>query len=321
MKIALLGTGFGQAHAAVYATRDDVDEVIVFGRTPAKLQKIADDFGFATTTDLDALITDPSVDLVDICLPTPLHADTAVRAMEAGKDVLVELPLATSLDDAQRVIDTQRATGRQVFVDMFSRFSPANAFLREAAADQRYGALLSLEVEGRTALLWPGYDLGLDSLAMDMMHADFDLVTSLLGAPQAVQVTSVEKPGGKGSAAEVVLDYPGAMARCSSSSLMPAPYQMGGGFRATFADAVLELGMRADETNQGTSQLTEYTEQEQRHIDLPDAGPYAQMIDHVLACLAGREKNRIEPAGAMDALRLTLDVHHRLATPQAAPRS
>ncbi len=70
MKIALLGTGFGQAHAAVYAQRPGVDQVVVFGRTPQKLAKISGQFGFATTTDLDAVIADPSVDLVDICLPT-----------------------------------------------------------------------------------------------------------------------------------------------------------------------------------------------------------------------------------------------------------
>ena len=67
----------------------------VFGRAPEKLAKITDQFGFATTTDLDAVITD-SVDLVDICLPTRLHAEVAVRAMQAGKDVLMSEP--TPLD-------------------------------------------------------------------------------------------------------------------------------------------------------------------------------------------------------------------------------
>jgi hypothetical protein len=63
VKIALLGTGFGQVHAAAYAQRSDVDEVVVFGRTPERLAKISGQFGFATTTDLDVVITDPSVDL------------------------------------------------------------------------------------------------------------------------------------------------------------------------------------------------------------------------------------------------------------------
>jgi predicted dehydrogenase len=145
MKIALLGTGFGQAHAAVFAKRPDVNQVVVFGRTPQKLAAISGQFGFATTTDLDQAIADPSVDLVDICLPTALHADIAVRAMQAGKDVLIELPLAATLAGAHRIIAAQQATGRQAFVDMFSRFSPANTQLRHAVAGHRYGPLQALE--------------------------------------------------------------------------------------------------------------------------------------------------------------------------------
>jgi predicted dehydrogenase len=287
MKIALLGTGFGQAHAAVYAARPDVDEVVVFGRTPQKLAKISDQFGFATSTDIDAVITDAAVDLVDICLPTGLHADTAVRAMQAGKDVLIELPLATTLDDAHRIVAAQQATGRRAFVDMFSRFSPANQQLRQAAADRRYGPLKVLEIEGRTALLWEGYDLGLQTLALDMMHADFDLVTGLLGRPDTVRVAGTDGPAGKGSVAEVVLGYPQAIARCSSSSLMPKAYGMRGGYRATFTGAVLEYSMRAGFTGQGPSILTEYTADGERPIELPTASPYAAMIDQVLACLNG----------------------------------
>jgi predicted dehydrogenase len=318
VKIALLGTGFGQAHAAVYADRPDVDEVVVFGRAPDKLATIAGQFGFATTTDLDALLADPSVDLVDICLPTRLHADVAVRAMQAGHDVLLELPLATTLEDARRIIAAQQATGQQAFVDMFSRFSPANQHLRQAVADQRYGPLTVLEIEGRTALLWPGYDLGLDTLALDMMHADFDLVTSLLGQPSTVQVTATGAQGGRGSAAEVLLGYPRAFARCTSSSLMPQPYGVRGGWRATFPGAVLEYAMRAGFTGHGPATLTEVTADRERPIGLPDTGPpYAAVIDHVLACLTGDAGNLIEPASALPALALTLDVHQRL-TPAAS---
>lgn len=313
MKIALLGTGFGQAHAAVYAGRPDVDEVVVFGRTPDKLAKISGQFGFATTTDLDAVIADPSVDLVDICLPTRMHAEVAVAAMRSGKDVLIELPLAAALEDARRIVAVQQATGRKAFVDMFSRFSPASQHLHQAVAAQRHGPLRVLEIEGRTALLWEGYDLGLDTLALDMMHADFDLVTRLLGRPRTVQVTHTGEPGGRGSAAEVILGYPTAMARCASSSLMPQPYGMRGGWRATFTGAVLEYAMRAGFTGQGPATLTEVTADGERPIDLPTADPpYTAVIDHVLACLTGHASNLIEPASALPALELTLDVHQRL---------
>jgi hypothetical protein len=51
-----------------------------------------------------------------------------------------------------------------------------------------------LEIEGRTALLWPGYDLSLRTLALDMMDADFDLVTGLLGYPETVQIVGARAP-------------------------------------------------------------------------------------------------------------------------------
>ena len=321
MKIALLGTGFGQAHAAVYAQRPDVDQVVVFGRDPQKLAKISGQFGFATTTDLDALVADPSVDLVDICLPTRLHAEVAAQAMQAGKDVLIELPLATTLEGARRVVAAQQATGRQAFVDMFSRFSPAGQQLRQAVAGQRYGPLRVLEIEGRTALLWEGYDLGLDTLALDMMHADFDLATGLLGRPATVHAAGTGGPGGSGSAAEVVLGYPHAIARCTSSSLMPQPYGVRGGWRATFTGGVLEYAMRAGATGQGPATLTEYTPGGERPIGLPATSPYEAVIDHVLACLTGRADNLLEPASALPALELTLEVHQRLAQPSWASQS
>ena len=313
MKVALLGTGFGQAHAAVYASRADVDEVVVFGRTAEKLARINDNFGFATTTDLDALLADRSVDLVDICLPTGMHAETAIWAMQAGRDVLIELPLAGALADAERVVAVQRETGRRAFVDMFSRFSPANQYLREAVADQRYGQLHVVEVEGRTALLWEGYDLRLQTLALDMMHADLDLVTGLLGRPDTIHVAGVEPPGAGGSAAVVSLGYPHAIARCSSSSLMPKPYGVRGGYRATFDDAVIEYTMHAGFTGQGPSALTVHTAAGDEPVGLADTSPYAAMIDHVLVCLADNAENLIEPASALDALELTLEVHNRLA--------
>ena len=117
---------------------------------------------------------------------------------------------------------------------------------------------------------------------------------------------------GNGSIAEVVLGYPHAVARCTSSSLMPKVYGMRGGYRATFTSAMLEYTMRAGFTGQGPSSLIEYTTDGERPIELPDTSPYATMIDHVLACLNGQADNLIEPASALAALDLTLDVHQRL---------
>jgi hypothetical protein len=114
VKIALLGTGFGQAHAAVYAQRPDMDEVIVFSRTPEKLTKISEQFGFATSTDLHALITDRSVDLVDICLPGAYRRRPARSCRTPVGDFLTTTAATLRPTHAHPVSLSRRLSGRTV---------------------------------------------------------------------------------------------------------------------------------------------------------------------------------------------------------------
>ena len=69
-----------------------------------------------------------------------------------------------------------------------------------------------LEVKNRTALLWPRYDLTLNSLTLDMMYADFDLITGLLGRPGTRHVAGLTGRAGRGWAATILFDYPEATA-------------------------------------------------------------------------------------------------------------
>jgi predicted dehydrogenase len=176
-------------------------------------------------------------DFVD--LPTPIHAEHVIRALQADKDILCELPLASTMADTRRIVEAQETTGREVFVDMFSRFDPGVEFLQAAVADGRDGALKTLRWATRTARLWEGYDLGLDSTAMDMLHSSLDTIVAALGRPRSITAVGIGKDTG-GSAAEVLLAYREALAQCSASSLMPTPYGVQGNWRAVFTGGVLE---------------------------------------------------------------------------------
>jgi predicted dehydrogenase len=311
VKIGLLGTGFGLAHARIYHTHPDVDDVVVFGRTPAKLEKVAAEFGFATTMDIARIYDDPAIDLIDVCLPTPLHADAVIRGLRAGKHVVVELPLATTMADARRVVNAHTASDRQVFVDMFGRFDPATEFLSNAIGDGQYGALKTLDLQTRTALLWEGYELGLDSIAMDVMHTSLDAIVTALGPPASTTAIGVDGNTG-GSAAEVLLAYPDAIARCSASALMPRSYGLRGGYQAVFTDAALESAWTAGWDGRPTGTLIEYAAIGVRNIDLPTIDTYTAVINHVLACLAGNSTSRLAPESVLDSLQLTLDIHDKL---------
>jgi predicted dehydrogenase len=319
MKVGLLGTGFGIAHARIYHIHPQVSDVVVFGRTPTKLRAFADEFGYATTTDPASIYDDPTIDLVDVCLPTLLHAEHAVRALEAGKHVLCELPLATTMDDARRIVDAQAAGDRQVFVDMFGRFDPATEVLHASIAEGRHGTLKTLSIELRSALLWEGYQIGLDSIAMDVLHSSLDAIVTALGRPESMTAMGVAKATA-GSAAEVLLGYPGVIVRCSASALLPKPYGVRGGYRAVFTGGAIESNWTAGYDGRPTTTLTEYTEHGQREVDLPARDAYTAVIDHVIACCQGQETSRLSPASVLDTLQLTFDVRTALTAPKAPPR-
>lgn len=310
MKIALLGTGFGQAHAAAYAARGDA-EVVMFGRDADKTARTAGQFGFAASTDLDTAFTDPSFDLVDICLPIPLHTPMALRALEAGKHVLTELPMAATLEEGRKLVAAAGASDRHVFVDMFERFIPANQVLADAVREGTYGRLRELTVWSATAPLWPGASLGLKTLPMEAMHSDLDLITRALGMPREINVAAVARDADAG-AVEVTLAFDGAIARSSMSSLRPMPWGARGGYTAAFTDGVLESASTMGYDGKPTSTLTACTSDGARDVELPVADQYAAMIDHVLAVLRGEAENRIAPAGALDALELTLRVDQQV---------
>ncbi len=310
MKIALLGTGFGQAHAAVYAARGDV-EVVMFGRNPDKTAQAAQKFGFAAATEMDRAFAD-DFDLVDICLPLPLHAPTTLRALEAGKHVLVELPLAGSLIDAQKIVERARD---RVFVDMFERFIPANQALADAVRQGSYGRLEQLTLWNLTAPLWPGASLGLKVLPTEAMHSDMDIVTRTLGLPNHIQVTTVARDADAASI-EASMTFDGALARSSVSALMPMPWGARGGYTATFTEGALDSVSTMGFDGKPTGALTAYTADGARELELPPADQYTAMIDHVLACLRGEQTNEISPASTLDALALTLEVDRKVNGPR-----
>jgi predicted dehydrogenase len=248
-----------------------------------------------------------------MCLPTGLHAEHITRALAAGKHVLCELPLAATMDDARRILDAAAASDRQVFVDMFGRFDPATEFLHTAIAEGRYGTLKTLAIELRSALLWEGFQIGLDSIAMDVLHSSLDTIVTGLGRPESLTSMGVAK-GTAASAAEVLLGYPSAMVRCGASALLPKPYGMRGGYRATFTDATIESSWTAGYDGRPTTNLIEYTEQGQREVDLAARDAYGAVIDHVIACCQGRDRSRLSPASVLDTLQFTLEVRAALTT-------
>lgn len=132
IKVALAGAGaFGLKHLDGIRNIDGVEVVSLAGRVLEKSLPVAERYGIDhVTTDLAESLALPEVDAVILCTPTQMHAGQAIRCLEAGKHVQVEIPLADSLADVRAVVRTREETGLVAMCGHTRRFNPSHQWIR-----------------------------------------------------------------------------------------------------------------------------------------------------------------------------------------------
>lgn len=122
IRVAVLGGGIGAQHLDAYAELPEFQVSMLVDQDQSRLDTLA--FGaIRGATDLQAAL-DADVDVIDICLPPHMHAPVTIAALEAGKHVICEKPLATSMAQIEEVRTAATAAGRRVFPVFQYRFGP-----------------------------------------------------------------------------------------------------------------------------------------------------------------------------------------------------
>ncbi|MFO0869526.1 MAG: Gfo/Idh/MocA family oxidoreductase [Pirellulales bacterium] len=157
VRVGLVGIGFmGWIHYLAYRQVPTVELTAICTRDPRKRagdwRGIQGNFGppgeqvdlsqVTAYADLEALLADPRIDLVDICLPPDLHVDAARRSLAAGKHVFIEKPLALTATEGQEIVAAARAAGKQLLVGQVLPYFNEYAEARRIIASGRYGRLL-----------------------------------------------------------------------------------------------------------------------------------------------------------------------------------
>lgn len=147
IRFGLVGCGaIARIHAAALADIEDARLVCVCDHLPAAAQAFAKAWGTSAALSLDAMLADPSIDAVCICTPSGLHAAQAERVIRSGKHVLVEKPLALSVQDCDRISAAARSRGLLVGVVSQLRFSPAVRKVRTALENGLLGRICSADL-------------------------------------------------------------------------------------------------------------------------------------------------------------------------------
>jgi len=183
IRVAVAGVGeFGRHHVRVWRSLEGAELAGIFDTNQQRAREVAAEFGTRTFPDLEALIA-AGVDAVSVAVPTKEHANVGCRLLDAGVDVLIEKPMAASLDDADRLIASANAARRILQVGHVERFNPA-----VAAARRILSRPLFFEVH-RLGVFTPR-SLDID-VVYDVMIHDLDILLSLLGS----RVTDVRAVG------------------------------------------------------------------------------------------------------------------------------
>ena len=131
MKVVMAGQGaFGQKHLDGIKNIDGVEVVSLVGGSQEATRQVAEKYGIPHYTgDLGEALAIPGVEAVILATPTQMHAKQAVQAMEAGKHVQIEIPMADTLADAEWIVDTQKKAGVIAMAGHTRRFNPSHQYV------------------------------------------------------------------------------------------------------------------------------------------------------------------------------------------------
>lgn len=174
LKTAVIGVGYlGRFHAQKYRQIEESELVAVVDSNADAARKVADELGVEAVADYRSVLD--RVDAISIAVPTPLHHAVACAALERGVHVLVEKPIATTVEEASDMIRLAERHGCVLQVGHLERFNPAIVAAADRLRTPRF-------VESHR--LAPFKQRGTDvSVVLDLMIHDIDLIQELVGQP------------------------------------------------------------------------------------------------------------------------------------------
>jgi predicted dehydrogenase len=147
IRFAVVGCGhIGKRHAEMI-TRDEKAELVALCDIRPKEELGIEAYPVPFAKNLDELLEIASdVDVINICVPNGLHAEMAIKAIEAGHHVVIEKPMALTLADAERVIYTSLRYRKQVFCVMQNRYSPPSVWIKEMVDSGKLGQVYMVQL-------------------------------------------------------------------------------------------------------------------------------------------------------------------------------
>lgn len=322
LNIAIIGQGYmGRTHATAWGA---LGQHISYVCTPRPRGEFEEAPEAQIVTDLDRVLDDPEVDVVSVCTPTPTHREIAIAALEAGKNVLLEKPIALTVEDAMAIYEAGREAPGTLMVAQVVRFFPGYAHMRARVEQGAIGEVLS--ARGHRMSLRPDWaQWWLDEsqsggTLVDFAIHDFDQMNLFLGAPVAVTTTA----NGRYGPFHTSIEYrSGAIAQVLSHTDLPKGATFMSGIQLVGSEGVCEFEFNAGSATDSGSSASRFESVGYRGFipsglehEIPmDADPYTEQARYFLECVtADVPPTRSSTVSAILALETSLAAQESLAS-------
>jgi UDP-N-acetylglucosamine 3-dehydrogenase len=317
MRIGILGAGnMGRTHAEAYTNIPGVEIAAIVGRREAWVREVAAQFGIVASTDPWSVLDDDSIDTIDVCYPSSVHREYVVAALERGRHVFCETPIALSLEDADAMIDMAHAHDRILMVALLMRFVADNVYIHDTVVSGRLGRPLAAFANRRCAPYWSPEQLRDQIYAEPVIELgtfDFDYLNWLFGMPTAVFGTGVVGSTGAVEHAFISLEF-GEDVRglVEASAMMPRSFPFSTSVRVVCEKGALELDFRFVDGPE--SILTHYPKKGQAEVlNVPGHNPYEEECRYFVRCVRGEaDPALLSTEAARNALRVSLAAQESL---------
>ena len=318
-KVGIIGLGMmGSTHLDAYAKHDKAKIAAISDINPARLSgedKAAGNVEGQAQGGIDLsgakrypegmeLIADNDVELVDICLPTPMHMEYAIAALNAGKHVLVEKPVSRTHADALKLTEAAKKASTFTMCGMCMRFWPGWDWLKKTIDARTYGEVLSAQF--RRVASHPGGEFYLDGEAcgggaLDLHIHDTDFIQYCFGTPKTVYSRGYSRNTSKTD--HILTQYiysDGKLVFAEGGWAMADGFGFQMQFTVNFEKATAEFSFDGN----SNLRLAE-PGKEPRMLDVGTGMGYEREIDYLLNCIEqGTAPSTVTLAQAAESVRI-----------------
>lgn len=289
LKVGLVGVGgISGAHIPAWEEMQDAELVAICDIRTERMEKYLNKRHY---TDFEEMLANEELDILDICLPTYLHADFAVKAMEKGINVICEKPISLKNEDVERVYSTAKKNNVKFMVAQVLRFWPEYELLKEIYDTKKYGKLLSgnmIRLGGIPRWSWDGWmadEKRSGLVPFDLHIHDLDFMVYAFGMPKVAYQFRSKLP--TQDYISITYDF-GEFSISSEASWYISDFPFTAEFRFQFEDAIVTnrngkmmIYLEGDKK----IDLSQQAEGDTGSINLPKSNAYANEINYFANCV------------------------------------